>query len=88
MPKVALTAAQREQQALERRADWLANGLAAYKVREGLSLKSFGKKLGLCDKTIARILNGDYTVSVPLCSMWKLEAISRKMHMEEKEVSV
>lgn len=87
MPKVALTAAQREQQALERRADWLANGIAAYKARQRLTLKDMGKKLGVCDKTLSRILRADYTVQIPISALWRLEAIARKMHMDEKEVS-
>lgn len=87
MPRVALTAAQRERQALEARARWLANGLAAYKRQEHLTLKAVGKALCMNDRTVSRILDEDYTVRIPIETLWRLEAIARRMMTAEKEVS-
>lgn len=88
MPKVALTAAQREQQALRARARWLANGLAAYKRQEHLTVKAVGKALSLNDRAVSRILGEDYTVRIPIETLWKLEAIARRMMKAEGEYEV
>ena len=63
MPRVALTAAQKEAYILDRRAQWLANGLAAYRNKEHLSIKQFGRMVGLSDKTISRLLKADREVT-------------------------
>lgn len=86
MPRVMLTASQREKQALTDRARWLANGLAAYKQREHLSLKEMGLGLELSDKTLTRVLDGDYTVRLPAATLWKLEAIARRVLIAEKDL--
>lgn len=83
MPSVALTAAQREEKRMAARAARLSDGLAAFKNREHLSNKDVGKALGICDRVVARILDADITVRLPIKSIWKLEEIAR---MAESEV--
>lgn len=84
MPRVALTAEQRQKQALASRAKRLADGLWLYKQRERLTLKELGKAVGIGDKFMARVLDGDYEVRLPVGALWKLEALS-KMALEKSE---
>ena len=84
MPRVALTAEQRQKQALASRAKRLADGLWNYKRQEHLSLKQLGKAVGIGDKFMARVLDGDYEVRLPVEALWKLEALS-KMALEKLE---
>ena len=86
MPRVALTAEQRQKQALTSRAKRLAEGLWLYKRRERLTLKELGKAVGIGDKFMARVLDGDYEVRLPIEVLWKLEALS-KMALEKSEES-
>ena len=83
MPRVALTSAQREEASLNRRAQWLANGLAAYRNKERLSIKQFGKRVGLSDKTITKLLRADRDVSLPLTTIWRLESLAKKVQIDE-----
>lgn len=85
MPRVALTAAQKEAYILDRRAQWLANGLAAYRNKEHLSIKQFGRMVGLSDKTISRLLKADREVTLSITMMWRLEAIARRAQIQITE---
>lgn len=89
MPRTRpLTPAQQDRKAMGERAQWLANGLAAYKSRKHMSLKEMSGSLQVSDKTMSRILDGDYKVRIPVSTLWKMEAIARKILIEETEVGI
>lgn len=75
MPKVLLTEAQRRQARYERRSSILADGLAAYKVRERLTNERLAVDLGIGKNTVTRLLNGE-AVSLPIMTYWRLLEIA------------
>ena len=84
MPRVYLTAEQRETARYDARAQRIAEGLAVFKVRQHLRNREIGRTLGIRDETVARLLDGDRTVRMTMEQMWKLEDIAKLW--EEKVV--
>lgn len=82
MPKVALTAEQREKNRYDARARRLADGLAVFKCRNHLTNRNIGRTLGIRDETVARLLDGDRTVRLSMEVLFKLEEIA-KLREEE-----
>ena len=77
MPKVYLTAEQRQQARYDAKAQLLAEALAVFKVRQHLHNKDIARTLGIRDTTVARLLDGDRTVRMTMEQMWKLEDIAK-----------
>ena len=82
MPRVYLTAEQRETARYDARAQRIAEGLAVFKVRQHLRNRDIGRTLGIRDETISRIINGDRTVRLPIEVLWRIEDMARTV--EEK----
>lgn len=85
MPKVYLTAEQRQAASYDARAQRLAEGLAVFKVRQHLRNRDIGRTLGIRDETVARLLDGDRTVRMTMEQMWKLEDIAKLRYAEEEK---
>lgn len=77
MPRVCLTAEQRQAARYDARARKLGDGLAVFKVRNHLRNRDIGRTLCIRDETVARLLDGDRTVRLPLETLWKLEDLIR-----------
>lgn len=77
MPKVYLTAEQRQQARYDARAQQLAEALAMFKFHQHLHNKDIARTLGIRDTTVARLLDGDRTVRMTMEQMWKLEDIAK-----------
>lgn len=84
MPKAYITNAQRIEARYAARAQALADGLAAYKNRNGCSLIEMGRVLGIGHVSVARLLDGDRTIRLPMETIWRLEDLARKI-LEENE---
>lgn len=89
MPKVCLTAAQKERARFEAKSRAMADGLAAFKNKEKLSNDQIGHEIGLSHVTVAKLLDGE-NVRIPVYTMWKLLALSgiqvkRKQPFQDSE---
>ena len=86
MPKVVLTQAQRRMQRYERRTRALADGLAAYKRRNGLTNENLADALGIGKNTIARILSAD-DVKISAMTYWQLLELAG-LDLKQKEIEL
>ena len=71
MPKVYLTAAQRQEAKLDRQNKMLGDGLACYKAINKLTLEQIGSGLGMSKTTVMHIIQGK-DKRIPIQSFWKL----------------
>lgn len=55
--RICLTAEQRKEESAKQMRERLASGLAAYKNKNRLTNKELGDELGICDTSVAKILN-------------------------------
>lgn len=77
MPRVTLTAAQREAAKRADQARDMADRLAVYKNRRALTNKDIASELGIRLETVGRLLAADSTVRMPLATVWRLEEMIR-----------
>ena len=65
------------------RIELLTDGLEAFKAKERLSNKDIGRALGISDKTVSRLIDGDTTVKLSISTLWKIEKIAKEGLMDE-----
>lgn len=82
MPKVTLTAAQREASRRDGLARRMADGLAVYKNRQSATNRQLAAELGIRLESVARILKADRTVRMDLDTFLKLSSIAERMEAQ------
>lgn len=71
MPRIALTAAQREAAKIADRNKALSDGLLIYKAVNRITFAQQAKTLGINPRTLNKVINGE-SCQLPLSTVWRM----------------
>ena len=71
MPRIALTAAQREAAKIADRHKALSDGLLIYKAVHRITFAQQAKALGINPRTLSKVINGE-PCQLPLLAVWRM----------------
>lgn len=86
MPKVRITAQQREEAKLKRYREVFRDGMAAYKNRKGLNNMAMGQELGIHHTVVSKILKAE-PVQLDFNTLFRLLDLAG-LELSMKEVSL